>query len=119
VAVTITPLGETAAERRDKAHEMLAELVTLYAEGHEQPIPLPCETAYTWQRELGKSWNSARYRASQVWETDRFSPEGNDAAHVVLLDGVLPFDDLLDTGFEDYCARLWAPIIALSREKSL
>jgi exodeoxyribonuclease V gamma subunit len=119
VAVTIDPLGETATERRDKAHELLAELVALYTEGHQQPIPLPCETAYTWQRELGKSRNSARYRASQVWETDRFSPEANDAAHVLLLDGILPFDHLLDAGFEEHCPRLWAPIIARSREKSL
>jgi exodeoxyribonuclease V gamma subunit len=119
VAVTINSLGETAPERRDKAHEMLAELIALYAEGQQQPIPLPCETAYTWQRELGKSRGSAWYRASQVWETARFSPEANDAAHVLLLDGVLPFNDLLDTEFEEHCARLWAPIIARSREKSL
>ena len=119
LAVCMGPLGETPTERRAQAVEMLGELVALYEEGLSNPIPLPCETAYGWQRNLGSGRGKAWGTAMSAWETDRFNPEAQDAAHELLLGGTLSFRELFDLGFEDYCARLWGPIISLSREKNL
>jgi exodeoxyribonuclease V gamma subunit len=119
LAVCMGPLPGTATERRSQAVELLGELVALYEEGLTNPIPLPCETAYVWQRNLGSDRGKAWGAAMSTWETDRFNPEAQDAAHELLLGGTLSFRELFGLGFEAYCARLWAPIIGLMGEKKL
>ena len=46
------------------------------------------------------------------------SARRDDGAHSLLLDHP-DLDSLLETGFADYAARLWEPIIALTIEKTL
>jgi exodeoxyribonuclease V gamma subunit len=119
LAVTIGPIGEDTESRHRRAMEMLETLVGLYGEGLRNPLPLPCETGLAWRRNVGNNRGAAFREALETWERDRFSPEAADPAHVMLLGDVLSLSELLDTGFEDYCARLWGPIIPLSREKNL
>ncbi len=119
VAVTIGPIGESPQERRAEAEAMLAELVALFVEGHRAPLPMPCESSYSWQRyvgsDRGKAWGTTR----DAWENDKFSPEAKDPAHQLLLADLGEMRALLRSGFADYAKRLWAPIIPLSREKKL
>ena len=116
VAVTLGPIKGDPADRRDKAVELLGELIALYREGWEHPLPVPCETGFTWQRNIGSGWGRARYRAGQHW--DGTFGENKDSANVLLLRAG-SIDDLLDAGLEDYCTRLWAPIFGLMGEKQL
>jgi exodeoxyribonuclease V gamma subunit len=110
VAVTFGPI------RRVSAHDLLTELVALYVEGQQHPLPIPCETGFTWQRNGGSTSGRARYRAGDAWGGN--FGEGRDSANALLLDAVT-IDDLLDAGLEDYCTRLWAPIFGLMGEKPL
>ncbi len=119
VAVTMGPIGDDPEKRRHEATAMLAELVALYIDGHEAPLPIPCETAYLWQRNVGSDRDKAWGKAREAWETDRFSPEFDDPAHQLLLADLRPMRALLGAGFESYCRRLWGPILPLSREKKL
>jgi exodeoxyribonuclease V gamma subunit len=117
MSVTMGPLGADPDERSSAAVERLAALVALYDEGHHRPLPLPCETSYVWQRGLAN--NRGHRDAKEQWETDKYSPESVDPARLLTLPDVATFDELLGAGFEDYCARLWGPIIPLSREANL
>jgi exodeoxyribonuclease V gamma subunit len=110
VAVTFGPI------RRVGANDLLAELVALYVEGQQHPLPIPCETAFTWQRSGGSTSGRARYRAGDAWGGN--FGEARDSANALLLDAVT-IDDLLTSGLEDYCTRLWAPIFGLMGEKPL
>ncbi len=118
-AITIGPIGKTVDERRSRAHELLSDLVNLYAEGNDAPVPMPCETAFAWQRNLdlgrGKAWKAVR----DTWETDRYSPEAADPAHLMLFPDLMATNALLDSGFEEYSRRLWTPILLLSTEEKI
>jgi exodeoxyribonuclease V gamma subunit len=119
VAVTLRSLGRAADERRRAAVERLTALTDLYIEGHRGPLPLPCESAYAWQRyaktDRPRAWGSTR----DVWETDRFNPESLDPAHRLLLPGLDSMNELVRSGFVKYCERLWSPILPLIGEKSI
>jgi exodeoxyribonuclease V gamma subunit len=113
------PAATPASERRAKAVDRLAELVALYVEGHRAPLPLPCESAFAWQRALAfKDRDKAVWALRDSWETGRFT-ESRDAAHRTLLGDLARADDLLASGFEEYCARLWLPVLAQTTEKPL
>ena len=96
--------------------QLLGDLIALYREGWEHPLPVPCETGFTWQRNIGSGWGRARYRAGQQW--DGTFGENKDSANVLLLQAG-SIDHLLDAGLEDYCTRLWAPLFGLMGEKQL
>ncbi len=119
LAVTIGPIGDSPAERRTQALAMLADLVALYVEGQEAPLPMPCEASYRWQWHVGenrgKAWGSAR----DAWENDRFNPEAEDPAHRLLLADLGAMNALLRAGFADYAKRLWAPIVPLTEDEKL
>ncbi len=119
LAVTMGPIGDDPGHRSALAIDQLGELVALYDEGHRRPIPMPCETSYAWQRKVGNNRDGAYKDAKERWETDKFSPEADDPAHLLALPGTNSFDALLAAGFEDFCARLWRPIIPMSREANL
>ncbi len=119
LAVTMGPIGEDSEARRHRAMEILGALVDLYEEGRRNPLLLPCETGFAWRSNVGDNRGTAFREALNTWETDRFSPEAADPAHVMLLGDTISLSDLLDTDFELYCKRLWAPIILLSVEEKL
>lgn len=117
VAVTLGPIAADAVARRAKAVELLGGLVDLYVEGHRRPLPLPCEAAYAWQRNMGDGVNKARYAARDDF-SGRFG-ESRDAAHTLVLPDLTTIEALEDSGFAEYCARLWVPILALIGEKKI
>ncbi len=117
--VTIGPIRGEAAYRRTEAERLLSRLVALYVEGLMTPIPMPCETSYTWQRNIGNSRASAVSKARQKWETDRFSPEGKEPAHEFLFPELATMSDLEKSPFPVYAERLWGPIFPLLGEKSV
>ena len=114
MAVTISSLGKDPEQRRSTAHEILAGLVELYVEGHQLPLPIPCETAFAWQRRVGSDRNQAADRAREKWE-GRFS-EAVDPAHELLFPH-LASTDLLIAEFAGYCERLWGPLLWRMRER--
>ena len=115
-AVTMGALGDTTADRGDRGLRLLTDLVALYDEGHGAPLPIPCETAYIWQRRVNNNRNRAIADAKDAW-AGRFG-ERDDGAHSVLL-AHRDLDALLETEFAEYAARLWEPIIAITSEKTL
>lgn len=119
VAVTIGPFGGDPAARQEKATKALSELVALYREGQRGPLALPCETGYAWQRHGGAEGRRATYRANDAFVDDRYSPESRDPAFTLVLPHVDSVDALSREGFADFCARLWVPVLGLSREKNL
>jgi exodeoxyribonuclease V gamma subunit len=119
LAVTIGPLGRTPAERHQQAEMILTDLVDLYREGHRVPLPLPCESGYRWQRGLATDRNKAWRELSEAWETDRYNAESLDSAHLLLLADLRDTAALLESRFEEYCERLWLPILSRCREKLL
>jgi len=117
LAVEVGPIKGDSEGRREKAVELLSELVDLYREGRRRPLPLPCETAYTWQRSGGADGEWARGRAADKFE-GRF-PEGNDPALMLVEPDLTTFAALERTKFADYCRRLWVPILAMTKETKL
>ena len=118
MTVTIEKLGAKPQERSDRANTVLEALVGLYVEGLTQPIPLPGETAYAWQRNLGRGRDAAFKAARTVWETDRFAPEGRDPAYDLLFSDLAGMSALVNSAFPRYAEQLWSPILPLLREKS-
>jgi exodeoxyribonuclease V gamma subunit len=117
-AVTIGPIGDGVAERKARAEQLLTDLVDLYDAGHRQPLAIPCETAYAWQRHARNDRRRAFGEARSAWE-DGYQPERADGAHTMVLPQIAAVADLLASGFEDYCNRLWGPILPLMRERRL
>jgi exonuclease V gamma subunit len=119
MTITIGPIGQTPDERFEQSRELLSGLVELYNEGHRTPIPMPCEAAYGWQRNVdlgrGKAWKAAR----DAWEDDRFNPESADPAHDMLFPDLKSTNALLAAGFEEYAERLWAPILPRCSEETI
>ena len=118
-SVTIGPIRGDAERRRHQAERLLSGLVDLYVEGLITPIPLPCETAFSWQMKVGGDLGSARKQAEKAWETDRFSPEARDPANEFLFPHLGTMSALERSSFPDYARRLWGPILPLLAEKSL
>lgn len=118
-SVRIGPIRGDAELRRQQAESLLSGLVDLYVEGLTTPIPLPCETAFTWQMKVGGDLGSARKQAEKAWETDRFSPEAKDAANEFLFPHLGTMPALEQSSFPDYARRLWGPILPLLREKAV
>ena len=117
--VAVEELAGGAGKRRREAGRLLSGLVDLYLEGFERPIPLPCEAGYAWQRNLGSEKGPFR-PARSVWEGSRYTPgEGEDPAYEMLFPGMADMKSLAASGFKEYAARLWAPILPLLTEKAV
>jgi exodeoxyribonuclease V gamma subunit len=115
--VTVRKLGATPDRRAEEAARLLAGLVELYHEGLRYPIPLPVETAYIWQRKLGSGEGVAWREARKVWETNYFSPEGDDPAYRLLFPDLAGMEALAASPFPEYARRLWMPILPLLTER--
>ena len=116
-SVRIGPIRGDAERRRQHAERLLSGLVDLYVEGLTTPIPLPCETAFSWQMKVGGDLGSARKQAEKAWETDRFSPEAKDPANEFLFPFLATMSALERSSFPDYARRLWGPILPMLVEK--
>lgn len=116
VAVTVVPLGSAPEQRRRGALTILGGLVDLFVEGHQRPLPIPCETAFAWQRRVGSDRSRAAGEAKEKWE-GRFS-EGADPAHVMMFSHLAATDRLIGE-FTEYCERLWGPLLWLMRERNV
>jgi exodeoxyribonuclease V gamma subunit len=117
LAVTMGPIKGESAGRREKAVELLSALVHLYREGQRRPLPLPCETAYLWQRHGGAEDKRARGKAKDKFEG--MYGEANDPALMLSDPDLSTFAALERTDFVDYCRRLWLPILTMTTEKKL
>jgi exodeoxyribonuclease V gamma subunit len=117
LAITVGPIRGTSDERKERALASLAYLVDLYHEGHKRPLPLPCESAYQWQRHAA-DLDTARKKVEGAW-AEGWSAERDDPAHALLFPDLFDTEALLASGFVDYCERLWLPVLSLSGEKSL
>ena len=118
-SVRIGPIRGDAERRRERAERLLSDLVDLYVEGLTTPVPLPCETAFTWQMKVGGDPGSARKQAEKAWEKDRFAPEAKDPANEFLFPGLGTMSALEGSSFPEYARRLWGPILPLLSEKSV
>ncbi|MCY4368767.1 MAG: exodeoxyribonuclease V subunit gamma [bacterium] len=118
-SVRIGPIRGDTERRRQQAEELLSGLVDLYVEGLTTPIPLPCETSFVWQRNLGNHRSIARKVAGHAWETDRFSPEARDPANEFLFPNLSTMADLERSSFPGNAGRLWGPILPLLVEKAV
>ena len=118
-SVKIGPIRGDAERRRHQAERLLSGLVDLYVEGLTTPMPLPCETAFSWQMKVGGDLGSARKQAEKAWETDRFSPEAKDPANEFLFPHLGTMSALERSSFPDHARRLWGPILPMLAEKSL
>lgn len=112
--VTLGPVRAADPEtRRRRAVALLGELVDLYVEGHQRPLPLPCETAYNWQRKGGRNGEGALKSAADAFTWDR------DEAYELVLPHLDSVESLLDSEFADFCERLWLPVLESSAERTL
>ena len=118
-SVRIGPIRGDSERRRRQAEKLLVGLVDLYVEGLTDPIPLPCETSFGWQRNLGNHRSTARKVARQAWETDRFSPEAKDPSNEFLFPDLSTMSALERSSFPDYAGRLWGPILPSLVEKAV
>ena len=123
--VAVGKLGQGAGRRKQEADRLLAGLVDLYLEGLERPIPLPCETGFAWQRNLGGD-KGPFPPAAREWEPSSYNygrppAEGEDPAYEMLFSGLAGMDALAapETGFREYAKRLWGPILPLLSEKAV
>ena len=113
--VTMGPIGATGTERTDLARERLEDLVRLYQEGMAEPIPLFCETSYTW------ATTNARQRtdkAAEKWMPGwyNYDPERDQPAHRLLFPTLDTFEAVLGTDFAAIADDLWRPILQITGE---
>lgn len=125
---SISPLGDHADARHRAALHHLGTLVDLYDRGMREPLPIYAKTsaAYAEARRAGRNPTS---KGRDAWGSRKFDNEDREPEHVLVMDGVVPFDRLLDavpadgeagTGWADAettrfgrCAvRLWRDLLA-------
>ena len=101
-----------------RALAWLRDLVDLYDQGRDRPLPIPVETALaTASRRFGAP--GAR-GALSAWESSDSSPvpgERDDAWHVRVYGERAPLQVLLDAGLDDLAARLWEPLLTGAERK--
>ncbi|MDP9021204.1 MAG: exodeoxyribonuclease V subunit gamma, partial [Actinomycetota bacterium] len=124
------PLGATAAERERTARAELARLVDLYLRGQREPLPIYCDTSAVYAEAVGGDADPAA-AAHDAWTTQwTHVREDRDPHHVLVLGGVVEFDDVLAAVARDdevgdgwaadeasrfgrYARRVWEPLLAV------
>lgn len=122
----INGLGATPDERSRSALKHLTTIVDIFRRGLREPLPLYCRTSYSYataDRRRDNSFTAAR----QAW-ADAAVREDSEAAHVLVLGGVVPFEQVYDEPcqldergaewpgtargrFAAYAVRLWSPLL--------
>ncbi len=105
-----------------EAAGVLEDLVALRDAGLRSPLPLPCKTsaAYAERRYDARSVDEAVDAAAQRWHDGQYPGECSDAAHQLVLGGVVPLAGLLafdpsgrpELRFEQLAVRLWTPLLS-------
>jgi exodeoxyribonuclease V gamma subunit len=91
----IAVLGEDASARRDVACNQLRTIVDLYFRAMREPPPLYCKTSAAWA-EAASRQRPPHIAADAEWTSKfRFPREDQNDEHVLVLGGVVPFDELL------------------------
>jgi exodeoxyribonuclease V gamma subunit len=103
------------------AQKVLADLLALHADGMLEPLPLMCRTSEAYaQARATQGEVAAMNRARDRW-TDRFGPEQDDPAHVLVWGRRRALDDLVGPAdgppdapapsrFAGLATRLWTPV---------
>lgn len=112
--VTCGPLKGGPEERRADALGRLGTLVEMYTDGLRRPLTLPCETGFTWQRSRQGDGTNAIRDAEDAF-SGKFG-ESLDLYFRLVTPSVTTFAELRDDRFDADTARLWLPLIHLSRE---
>lgn len=124
----LSPFAGDASVRRDLALRHLHALVGLYDRGMCEPVPIYCATSAAYAAAAARG-RDAEAAARKAWTSDRYDGEDKDLEHQLVLDGVHPFDDLLEpppcegeegdgweaaetTRFGRYARRLWDGLLA-------
>ena len=114
--VNVNPPGDNGVRRYAAASRRLIDLVSLWDEGLEQPVPIFSESSYAY------ATSKRNYRDQNVddaWMPGyfRFSPESEDPAHRLLFPGLVTVEDLYDSEFPLYAERVWKPFEQMSEGK--
>jgi len=115
VRVEIGPLD---GDRQATAIEQLTNIVAIFLDGQEQPLPLPCETAYAWVRGGYGDIDKARRSARSAFSDGDYC-ESRDPEWRLLFPHLTTLEDLEREGFSQRCTRLWGQILVKSREVNL
>ncbi len=127
----IDPLDDDPDIARRVALEHLKVLADLYTRGMREPLPLYCNTsaAYAQGSQPREREAAARREWESSWDFDR---EDKDPEQVLVLGGVLPFDEVMagqpgdgergdqwapdePSRFGRYARRLWDPLLSCER----
>jgi exodeoxyribonuclease V gamma subunit len=115
--VTMGSIGSSREERADLAVGLLEDVVHLYRDGMAGPIPLFCETSYTWASSNDRQRIS---KASDKWMPgwNNYDPERDQPSHRILFPTLDTFEAVLDTDFADRAADLWGPVLDVTDEET-
>ena len=94
----IAQLGADVNARREVACKQLGAIVDLYFRAMREPPPLYCKTSAAWA-EAGFRNRPPQVAAAGEWTSKfRYAREDQNDEHVLVLGGVVPFDELLQPG---------------------
>jgi exodeoxyribonuclease V gamma subunit len=127
----IDPVHDDPETARRVALDHLEVVVDLYTRGMREPLPLYCNTsaAYAQGSQPRERAAAARREWESTWDFDK---EDKDLEHVLVLGGVLPFDEVVagqprdgergddwapdePSRFGRYARRLWDPLLSCER----
>lgn len=99
-----------------RAVDWLRDLVELYDEGHDRPLPAPPATALAWQAAVLEGQQAPRHAAAREWVTDpnnKFGIQGEDADpwQVRVYGERAPLSVLTGAGLETAAQRIWGPLL--------
>lgn len=125
------PVSDDQAEREAHARGCLELLIDLYDRGMREPLPIFCAASAAFAEATVAGGDPER-AGRKEWETPfgaTFDSDDRDVENVLVLDGELTFDELLDpevrddecgpdwddlpkTRFGRYALRLWGELLA-------
>ncbi len=101
----------------DEALAHLAALAALRDEVLCGPVPLYAKTSFAWVTTERAAEDDPVLAAAKEWEGEFRRPgEAADPEHVLVLGGVLPFDDVqADPRFAERARQVWTPLLDTAR----
>lgn len=121
---------------RDRALELLDQLLEVRDLGLRSPIPLPLQTSYVWAESYlreGHDDAAARNKARGAWESDpgaAFAKEQHEPSHQFVHGGVVPLRAILGTPLPgeiwdktvpsrlgQFALRVWRPLLEDDKEE--